>query len=236
MIVISMMLVAVGCGEDPKLIHVSHTGMEGDTRVYLKSKRPVTGAIWREPGLKQTMMFAGFKDGKRHGKWIEWHPNGRLAVMARYDDFLDGRRAGPRTEWYPTGQVKKKWVYEQGEGKTREWDESGKKKTAWSYDKGRAKAHYPSGKLKAEGTKKDGKRHGVWTLYYDNGQKQSEGAFLAGQEDGPWVLWHENGKKAAQGEFKKGKEEGDWLLYRKDGSLKLKCRYEAGKKVKCKLP
>ena len=49
------------------------------------------------------------------------------------------------------------------------------------------------GKIKREGTYKDGKLNGVFTEYYENGNKKSKGVFKDGKLDGSLRKWYENG-------------------------------------------
>ncbi len=76
---------------------------------------------------------------------------------------------------------------------------------------------YESGQKRMELTLKNGKLHGLSTIWYDNGQKQKEGAYKDGKEDGQWIFWYDNGQKQKEGAYKDGKREGRWDFWTKDG-------------------
>ncbi len=75
-----------------------------------------------------------------------------------------------------------------------------------------------NGQKRSEGTLKDGKKDGKWTLWFSgyidhNGSddvgphyfKQDEGTYKDGKEDGKWTRWHRNGQKEKEVTFKDGK-------------------------------
>ena len=64
---------------------------------------------------------------------------------------------------------------------------------------------YENGQKREEGTFKDGKEDGLWTLWHDNGQKEGEGTFKNGKQDGLWTLWHDNGQKWMETTYKDGR-------------------------------
>ena len=61
--------------------------------------------------------------------------------------------------------------------------------------------YYPNGKIKEEGTYKDGEKDEKWTYWHENGQKKSEGTYKDGETDGLWTKWHENGQKKVEATF-----------------------------------
>ena len=60
---------------------------------------------------------------------------------------------------------------------------------------GWTKFMHDSGQVQGLGQFKDGKQHGLITVWADNGQKVREGTFKDGKRDGRWTGWHENGQK-----------------------------------------
>ena len=67
-----------------------------------------------------------------------------------------------------------------------------------------------NGKLKIEGSYKDGKRSGRWVSYYRNGNVWAEATYRNGKEYGPKTVYYENGKVYYTGEMKNGKRVGKW--------------------------
>ena len=71
---------------------------------------------------------------------------------------------------------------------------------------GWAKTIDDSGQVQGLGQFKDGKPHGLLTVWAHNGQKVKEGIWKDGKPDGPYTEWHENGQKATEVTFKDGEE------------------------------
>ena len=65
---------------------------------------------------------------------------------------------------------------------------------------------YSDGKKKGEANYKDGKRHGMKTLWNKNGQKKVEASFKDGKLHGVATVWDENGKKESESNFKDGEK------------------------------
>jgi len=66
----------------------------------------------------------------------------------------------------------------------------------------------PSGQKMEEVSIKDGKRHGVDTMWYGSGQKQQESNYKDGTQHGVSTAWYENGKKMQVGSYKDGTQQG----------------------------
>lgn len=95
--------------------------------------------------------------------------------------------------------------------------EDGTKKTVKTYEKINGdtvlkaeKRYYDNGKLKIEGSYKDGKRSGKWVSYYRNGNVWAEATYRDGKEYGKKTVYYENGKVYYTGEMKDGKRVGKW--------------------------
>ncbi len=67
-------------------------------------------------------------------------------------------------------------------------------------------SYWVNGQKTVEGTYKEGKEHGLGTMWHKNGQKRLEGTFKDGEPDGLQTTWHENGQKQAEVTIKDGKE------------------------------
>ena len=64
---------------------------------------------------------------------------------------------------------------------------------------------HPNGQKWWEVTYKDGKKHGLSTMWHENGQKRSEITLNDGKLHGLSTTWHENGQKWQETTFKDGR-------------------------------
>lgn len=82
-----------------------------------------------------------------------------------------------------------------------------------------------------EGTYKDGKQVGDWTMYYGSGQKKSVDHYVDGIQQGSHIGWYENGQISAKGQYKNGEPDGVWKRWGPDGVRNWEEVYKDGKKV-----
>ena len=68
---------------------------------------------------------------------------------------------------------------------------------------GRAERFYENGQ-KRESSYKDGKAHGLMTVWYENGQKMKEENYKDGKQDGHSILYHEDGTELGRSTYKDG--------------------------------
>ena len=99
---------------------------------------------------------------------------------------------------------------------------------------GWAKIMYDSGQVKRLDQFKDGKIHGLHTLWHENGQKSIEATFKDGIPDGPQTSWYENGQKQFETTFKDGKEDGPQTYWYENGQKELEAIYKDGEEVSAK--
>ena len=52
-----------------------------------------------------------FRNGKKHGPWVEYHDNGQLRSKGAYKD---GKEHGPWVSYHDNGQLRSKETYEDG--------------------------------------------------------------------------------------------------------------------------
>ena len=108
---------------------------------------------------------------------------------------------------------------------------------------------HDNGKLKTQGTIKDGLNYGEWKQYYDNGQLEEEGKYVNGEEEGEWKYYLKDGnvdkiKVYEDGELvdepeeetvnqtdTNGKKTGVWETKHKNGNIKERGEYENNKRV-----
>lgn len=78
--------------------------------------------------------------------------------------------------------------------------------------------YYPSGRIQASGTYRDGRREGVWKQFAENGAVLAEASFRAGHRTGVW-------------QFRDGTNVLRGRLTYADGRLAAGEQYEAGELV-----
>jgi antitoxin component YwqK of YwqJK toxin-antitoxin module len=88
---------------------------------------------------------------------------------------------------------------------------------------------HDNGKLKTQGTIKDGLPHGEWKQYYENGQLQWQGQYVNGIMDGEWKSYHDNGQLFWVVKYVNGETEGEWKQYYDNGQLEEEGKYVNGK-------
>lgn len=95
----------------------------------------------------QIKVRGNFQNGKKHGKWTEWHQNGqtKLKMQFLWDDTTDnfgtkwnGVPEGKIIEWYDNGNKKLEGQYKNGlaYGIFTEWYDNGQKEREENYENG----------------------------------------------------------------------------------------------------
>ncbi|HEY5826236.1 MAG TPA: toxin-antitoxin system YwqK family antitoxin [Cyclobacteriaceae bacterium] len=124
------------------------------------------------PGVVKVSLGADaqgtYKDGKRDGSWIEYHPNGLVKTITSY---VDGKKEGLYAELTNNGQLQKRMYYHNNlrHGEYKEFNYSTvKEERTYQFDKleGTVKIFYDNGKVMEEGNYKNGTRDGV-SKWYD---------------------------------------------------------------------
>ena len=128
--------------------------------------------------------------------------------------------------------------------KQNQLNSNGKKEGAWV-------AHYPNGKIKYEGTFKNGAPIGEMKRFHENGQLKAilnyqssgiiktklynqhgelsaEGGYLGNKKDGTWK-YHEKGILISSESFQQGIKTGVAKTFYKDGSLLAETNWKEGK-------
>ena len=93
---------------------------------------------------------------------------------------------------------------------------------------GRAERFYENGQ-KRESSYKDGKAHGLMTVWYENGQKMKEENYKDGKLMSA-VQWKPNGQKCPVTDIKDGN--GVWVWYTEDGTENTRTTYKDGERVR----
>jgi protein-export membrane protein SecD len=146
----------------------------------------------------------------------------------------------PVVETYSDGNIKSITYHKKSRTgiekvKYEEYYKNGQKYEEGTYKDGKQDGLYTvwheNGQKRLEGTYKDGEQDGKWVEWYENGQKEEEGTYKDGEQDGKWVEWYENGQKEEEGTYKDGEQDGLWTYYRKDGSNEKEGYFENGLKT-----
>ena len=90
---------------------------------------------------------------------------------------------------------------------------------------------YPSGKKKAEGELKNGKREGPWLGWYESGKPQYERGYQNGRPHGRWIEWYENGTRKSEAHYLGGKGHGPSRRWHPNGRLEREWVFKKGKPV-----
>lgn len=117
-----------------------------------------------------------FSDGStiRHGKYVEWYPNGKKFKEGQYED---GKKVGQWTVYFDDGKKAKSGTYK-NDACDGVW-------TYWS----------PDGNKQREESYRQGVRHGAWIRWHPNGQKASECTYTDGKRDGKETRWDKDGNE-----------------------------------------
>lgn len=186
--------------------------------------------LWKEYHTNGQLKSQGeYKDGKRIGEWVFYHPNGKLEQKGKYDK--KGRAQGEWKWYYETGNLLREEIYvdDQLEGPMTEYSDSGQVITKGEYMEGLKEGAwvYEMGDYREEGKYRADKRDGMWKHYYTNTNKiRFEGNFVDGNPDGKHEYYWPNGKTKEKGKYIVGRKEGDWEYFNEDGILQLTITYK----------
>jgi len=87
-----------------------------------------------------------------------------------------------------------------------------------------------------EGSYKDGKKDGLWTVWHENGQKWKEEHYKDGEVYGLRAWWYENGQKQYEGNYKQdalgnGIPDGLSTRWYENGQKQYEKNYKLGKNI-----
>ncbi len=124
-----------------------------------------TGKIFSlSANQKDTAEIVGFYEGKEHGIWKKFYPNGKVMETR---EFRNGKKVGCLKAWWPNGTLKLQYSFADGEynGSCREWNDRGLLIKAMNYrmgyEEGSQKQFYDDGKIKANYIMTGGRRYGL---------------------------------------------------------------------------
>lgn len=145
---------------------------------------------------KEAMM----KNGKMHGRWVEYYTNGNIAKDEFYQDGLEH---GRQTAFNHDGTLKRDCFFKNGKPE-------GKQKNLYRSN---------TGDFWQESNCKNGIRQGQFTETFLNGNLKTKGEYLDGEKNGVWIVNYENGRPKSYQTYKKGKRNGDSKTFFDDGNV-----------------
>jgi|SRR3954466_742125 antitoxin component YwqK of YwqJK toxin-antitoxin module len=203
--------------------------------------------IWKEAANTYTF-FGMYKNDKKEGVWIGYHPNG---LVSSIDEYKDGKRNGVSIGIDVAGFYFRKDNYTNdtldGPSILYAHSNGAKVQQEVTYKMGKInglkKVYYPEGAIQEEGyfidnlrngvskwytqehtlsieyTYKMGNLEGIQKSYHTNGNIASEGSMMNNLEEGEYAEYFQNGKLKVLGKYVHGKKEGTWKEYNEDGKI-----------------
>lgn len=163
-------LLMAGCtSPEQRIKEVLLNGSEADFQqlngVVLLNGKPFTGTMYTLfPDTKDTARIVQYLQGKEHGTWKQFYPDGTLLDQREFDR---GQKVGELVAWWENGQKKLHYHFEKDEyeGTCREWNEDGRLVQEMNYrrghEEGPQKMLYDNGKVRSNYTVIDGRRFGL---------------------------------------------------------------------------
>jgi len=166
-----------GKGEFEQLVEIVTYNKNGQIIEVKNLAEQTVKKIWRRKnGMKKIEIQ--YKNGKKHGKWLEWYSSGMIKQEKVYCQDKLASQANYKREiteeiLYKDGKLFIAREFKDGIIATEKTYEGGKLiKALW---------FYPDGKISDERGYKDGKKHGKWVHWDRNGEKRSETLYQDGK-------------------------------------------------------
>lgn len=216
-------------GEIKQVIPYDEGLESGSGYVYDRSGRIITLLEYEEGYLRSSKKVNRFTDqGKKRGTWVEFHPNGVLAMEGYY---MNGKRNGIFKTYDKKGDLLSLEKYR---------DDQLVMDTEESVILDIRNTYYPDGSVKSSGGYVEGKKEGTHRIYdkdgeviagevYKRGEKIAEGIVDEnGDYQGHWQLYYTDGNLRAEGDYKNSMRTGDWIFYFPNGAVESKGKYVEG--------
>ncbi len=187
------------------------------------------------------------KEGRRQGKWIDFHSNGQIHYKGQFKnnepvgEFLyyseDGnlfaknkysKNGVMESEIYsPEGKLiaKGKYINKKKQDKWEYYsEEDGSIILEENYNNGylvgKTLAYLSGTQFVIEETEYvNGKKNGLYSRYYDNGVPMVEAYYVNDKLNGSYIQYYPNGIVKEEGIFKDGAKVGEWRYYDISGEL-----------------
>lgn len=132
------------------------------------------------------------ESGQAHGKYIEYHPNGKLKVVTQ---FKDGLRDGSYTEYRDNGRVRIRTTYRGDELQ------------------GNYTEHYDNNRVRISATYRRDVLHGRFVERYATGGAKINARYANGALEGEYKAWDEAGSLLEACGYRSGSLHGERRLY-----------------------
>lgn len=152
--------------EQPELkINQTDGNFHQENGIMFNGTSAFTGYIYTfYPETKDTLKLAGYLNGKEHGLWKQFYPDGKLAEKRT---FVNGSKEGTFMGWWENGKKKFETTFSNSEynGAYQEWNREGQLVLSLNYKKGyedgTQQMFYDNGKIRSNYVIKNGRRYGL---------------------------------------------------------------------------
>ncbi len=190
--------------------------------------------IWKEK-LEMYTYYGTYKNDKKEGVWIGYHPNG---IMSSIDEYKEGRKNGYsigidvagfyfRRDYYVNDTLDGVSLGYSNTNGPKVHSEIGYKMGKFN---GLKKVYYPDGNIQEAGYFINNVRNGTSKWYTSDGNLSIEYTYKNGAMDGPQKTFYPNGNIASEVVSVNNAEEGEYTEYTETGNVKLEGKYVHGKK------
>jgi antitoxin component YwqK of YwqJK toxin-antitoxin module len=161
------------------------------------------------------------KDGKRHGEFLRFFPDGKPGLISEY---MDGVQTGIYQAYFSNGKIKEKRFKKDSIFVAVSWLENGSLYSI-SEEKGDTVFH---GRMAYFNTDKsvqsifrykNGAKDGTFAICHENGKMNYTGSYKNDLTDGVWLQFFESGKLKGIEVYDKGKRTGTWKYFHENGKL-----------------
>lgn len=154
------------CNEQIELqsFNTSSLHLEHQNGLAYHGEKPFSGKVFELNERGDTLALFGFYQGKEHGEWRQFFPNGQLREVRYFDR---GVKVKTLCRWWENGQKQFECFFKNGEydGALQEWNASGQLVRAMNYknghEEGSQRMYYDNGKVRSNYVVKNGKRMGL---------------------------------------------------------------------------
>jgi antitoxin component YwqK of YwqJK toxin-antitoxin module len=161
-------LIAAGSGHADAQArqNLSDLVQRGDTYLTPGTLEPYNGPVVLMQSPNKVGMWASLRNGKFHGLYELYHPNGQLSFQIMYKD---GLKDGLSDTYFENGEPQSKLNYRDGE------------------DHGEHVWYYQNGRLMYRMNFQNGVKHGLEEWYRESGELSRGGINNMGEECGEWI-------------------------------------------------
>lgn len=171
-ILLYLIVVSFGCSTEKEketastlFLNVTDARLSNKNGIIYFNDRLFSGLIYSfHPSTKDTAASASYLNGKEHGRWVKYYPDGKLYELRSFDN---GKKTGVLETWWPNGTKQTHYLFmdDEYQGTCREWSADGLLVKEMNYHKGHEEGSqrwwYDNGKIKANYIIKQGRRYGL---------------------------------------------------------------------------